>query len=110
MKKQVKSAVVKGLTPLEREYYEGEVQPYRKTDYKPMMIIPQDINVVLIKSLVMSRLDYSNGLLYGLPKCTVSGCKRFKTQLFLDIKCTINMFSSLFYHFSHSQNDASILL
>ena len=35
--------------------------------------IPQDIRVVLIKSLVMSRLDYSNGLLYGLPKCTVSG-------------------------------------
>ena len=34
--------------------------------------IPHDINVVLIKSLVMSRLDYSNGLLYGLPKCTVS--------------------------------------
>ena len=26
--------------------------------------IPQDISVVLIKSLVMSRLDYSNGLLY----------------------------------------------
>ena len=35
--------------------------------------IPQDISVVLIKSLVMSRLDYSNGLMYGLPKCTVSG-------------------------------------
>ena len=35
--------------------------------------IPQDISVVLSKSLVMSRLDYSNGLLYGLPKCTVSG-------------------------------------
>ena len=34
--------------------------------------IPQDISSVLIKSLVMSRLDYSNGLLYGLPKCTVS--------------------------------------
>ena len=50
-----------------------EVQPYRKTEYKPMMMIPQDISVVLIKSLVMSRLDYSNGLLYGLPKCTVSG-------------------------------------
>ena len=35
--------------------------------------IPQDTSVILIKSLVMSRLDYSNGLLYGLPKCTVSG-------------------------------------
>ena len=35
--------------------------------------IPQDISVVLIKSLVMSRLDYSNGLLYGFPKCTDSG-------------------------------------
>ena len=35
--------------------------------------IPQHISIVLIKSLVMSRLDYSNGLLYGLPKCTVSG-------------------------------------
>ena len=35
--------------------------------------IPQDISSVLIKSLVMSRLDYSNGLLHGLPKCTVSG-------------------------------------
>ena len=35
--------------------------------------IQQDTSVVIIKSLVMSRLDYSNGLLYGLPKCTVSG-------------------------------------
>ena len=35
--------------------------------------IPRDTSVVLIKSLVMSRLDYSNGLLYVLPKCTVSG-------------------------------------
>ena len=35
--------------------------------------IPQDISIVLIKSLVLSRLDYSNGLLYGFPKCTVSG-------------------------------------
>ena len=35
--------------------------------------IQQDIIVVFIKTLVMSRLDYSNGLLYGLPKCTVSG-------------------------------------
>ena len=35
--------------------------------------IPQDTSVVLVKSLVMSRLDYSNGLSYGLPKCSVSG-------------------------------------
>ena len=35
--------------------------------------IPQDTSVVLVKSLVMSRLDYSNGLFYGLPRCTVSG-------------------------------------
>ena len=26
------------LTPLERECYEGEVQPYRKTDYKPIIL------------------------------------------------------------------------
>ena len=35
--------------------------------------IPQDTSVVLIRSLVMSRMNYSNGLFYGLPKCTVSG-------------------------------------
>ena len=34
---------------------------------------PQDTSVVLVKSLVMSRLDYSNGLFYRLTKCTVSG-------------------------------------
>ena len=34
--------------------------------------IPQDTSVVLVKSLVKSRLDYSNGLFYGLPKCNVS--------------------------------------
>ena len=27
------------LTPLERERYEGEVQPHRKTDYKPIIYI-----------------------------------------------------------------------
>ena len=35
--------------------------------------IPQETSVVIIKSLVISRLDYSNGLLYGLPTCTISG-------------------------------------
>ena len=35
--------------------------------------IPQDISIVLIKSLVMSRLVYSNSLLYGLSKYSVSG-------------------------------------
>ena len=35
--------------------------------------IPQGTSVVLVKSLVMSKLDYSNRLLYGLPKSTVSG-------------------------------------
>ena len=35
--------------------------------------LPHDTSVVLVKSLVMSRLDYSNGLFHGLPKCTVSG-------------------------------------
>ena len=34
--------------------------------------IPQNTSVVLVKSLVMSRLDYSNGLFYRLHKCTVS--------------------------------------
>ena len=35
--------------------------------------IPQDTSVVIIKTLVISRLDCSNGVLYGLPKYTVSG-------------------------------------
>ena len=42
--------------------------------------IPQDISIVLIKSLVMSRLDYSNGLLYGLLKCSVSGLQVVQTS------------------------------
>ena len=35
--------------------------------------IPQDTSVVLVRSLVMSTLDYLKGLFYRLPKCTVSG-------------------------------------
>ena len=42
--------------------------------------IPQDTSVVLVKSLVMSRLDYSNGLFYGLPKCTVSGLQAIQNS------------------------------
>ena len=42
--------------------------------------IPQDTSGVLIKSLEMSRLDYSNGWLYGLPKCTVSGLQAIQNS------------------------------
>ena len=35
------------LTPMERECYEGEVQPYRKTDYKPMIYIKQYLHTQL---------------------------------------------------------------
>ena len=43
--------------------------------------IPQDTSVVLVKSLVMLRLDYSNGLFYGLPKCTVSGLQAVQNSV-----------------------------
>ena len=52
---------------------QGECQFHLRNISRIRKYIPQDISIVLIKSLVMSRLDYSNGLLYGLPKCTVSG-------------------------------------
>ena len=42
-------------------------------DCAPRELTHACMSIVRIKSLVMSRLDYSNGLLYGLPKCTVSG-------------------------------------
>ena len=37
-------------------------------------------SVLMIKSLVVLRLDYSNGLFYGLPKCTVSGLQSVKNS------------------------------
>ena len=54
-------------------YYTSKTcQFYLRNISRIRKYIPQDTSVVIIKSLVMSRLDYSNGLLYG-PKCTVSG-------------------------------------
>ena len=43
--------------------------------------IPQDISIVRIKSLVMWRLDYYNGLLLDSLHVLFLACKRFKTQL-----------------------------
>ena len=34
--------------------------------------IPEESCKLVVQSLVTSRLDYSNGLLYGIPKSTVS--------------------------------------
>ena len=42
--------------------------------------IPQDTSVVLVKSLVMSRLDYSKGLFYGLPKCQMQAVHVYGLQ------------------------------
>ena len=47
-------------------FHHGNISRIRK-------YIPQETSVVLIKSLLMSRFDYSYDVLYGLPKCTVSG-------------------------------------
>ena len=60
--------------------------PQRRADFHLINIsrirkyIPQDISIVFIKSLVMSRLDYSNCLLYELPICTVSGLQAFQNS------------------------------
>ena len=43
--------------------------------------IPQDTNVVLVKLLVMSRLDYSNVCSMDSPNALFLDCKRFKTLL-----------------------------
>ena len=64
--KSLKTALVRPL--LKKTGLDSDILNIRIRKY-----IPQDISIILIKSLVMSRLDYSNGLLYGLAKCTVSG-------------------------------------
>ena len=56
-------------------YTSKTCQFHRRNISRIKKYIPQDTSVVLIKSLVLSRLDYCNGLLYGLLKCTVSGLK-----------------------------------
>ena len=38
-------------------------------------------SVVLAKSLVMLRMDYSNDLFYGFPNVLFLGFKQFKSQL-----------------------------
>ena len=42
--------------------------------------IPHDTSVLLVKSLVMSRLDFSNAVLYGLPHCTLSGLQSIQNS------------------------------
>ena len=41
----------KELTPLEREYYEEEVQPYQKIEYKPIIYIYHVVALVDMKTL-----------------------------------------------------------
>ena len=52
------------ITLLERERYEGEVQPYPKTDYKPMMM-----NVVSSETIngLLSELLYPVDLVQMAP-------------------------------------------
>ena len=54
----VKSLLQYSLTLLEKERYEVEVQPYRKTDYKPMIFISlYDVyDDVLFRSLRVERV------------------------------------------------------
>ena len=53
---------------------------HRRNISRTRKYILQDTSVVLVKSLVMSRLDYSNGLFYGLHKCTVSELQAVKNS------------------------------
>ena len=54
-------------------YIPGACRFYFRNISRIRKYIPQDISIVFIKSLVMWRLDYSNGLLYGLSTCIVFG-------------------------------------
>ena len=43
--------------------------------------MPEESCKLVVQPLVTSRLDYSNGLLYGIPKSAVSICSLFKILL-----------------------------
>ena len=49
------------LTPLERECYEGEVEPYRKTDYKPIIYIILKASSQHIPSKLWSTIKAIDG-------------------------------------------------
>ena len=46
------------LTPLERECYEGEVQPYQKTDYKPIIYKSKLFEHIICKHILAHREDH----------------------------------------------------
>ena len=56
-KNAARNSQYSSLTPLERECYEGEVQPYRKTDYKPIIYMHRYIMLGLT-SLVIHLLSF----------------------------------------------------
>ena len=53
--------------------YLKDIQFHLRNMSRIRKYIPQNTSIVLVMSLVMSRLDFSNGLFYGLPKCTIPG-------------------------------------
>ena len=49
------------LTPLERECYEGEVQPYRKTDYKPIIYHIYNYRIIMfIRVVLLININTNN--------------------------------------------------
>ena len=50
---------------MKKECYEEEVQPYRKTDYKPMIYISLYCVCFIVHYYMLARLDYSSALEYS---------------------------------------------
>ena len=44
------------LTPMEIECYDGEVQPYRKSDYKPIIIYQYYSFIIIITSYILAQV------------------------------------------------------